>query len=168
MADELPHYKGIVVSKKANFLIVELDSLAIDLSKSNYISKKNPLRFLCTLRRRLVNLGVFVNVGDYVYLESIDWNTHRAVVKDLQIRNSFLNRPPVANVTEVFVVLSVKKPEFYLEQASRFLLTAEKTNLTVKLVLTKIDLISNTELFSQIKRMRCWGYKPLAVSFKNG
>ena len=114
MANELCHFKGIVVSKKANFLIVELDSGSPNISDDNYIYRKKSLRFLCTLRKRLINLGVFVNVGDYVFLESIDWKTHRAVVKDLQTRKSLLNRPPVANVKEVFVVLSVKKPEFYL------------------------------------------------------
>ncbi len=168
MIVESSSLKGRVVAKKANYFIVQPD---INSFKNFYhddlIPNKN-FRFLCTSRRRMIHFGMVVNVGDFVVLDSIDWKTNRAVIVELEPRTSFLSRPPVANVTQVVVVLSVKSPDFYVEQASRFLLTAERSKVNVGLILTKTDLISNEELNYLINRLSGWGYKPMVVSMKTG
>ena len=155
MSDELSEFKGIVVALQANFLEVEI------------VSPKYA-RLLCTRRSRLDYHGSFVNVGDFVRLESIDWKESRAVISDVAPRESWLSRPPVANVTVIVVTLSLKHPTFDLDQASRFLLTAEQTGLDVGLLLTKSDLISCNQIQTQLTRLQKWGYKPLAVSARTG
>ena len=165
---EVEKYKGIVVSSKANYLNVE-----IDLSE---FTKFNPLqnntlsycRLLCTKRSRLNHQGLNVYVGDRVSIEAIDWKARKGVVCDVEPRKSWLNRPPVANVTNVVVVISLSQPEFDFDQASRFLLTAEKTGLKVNLVLTKSDLISAEQLHKYQEQLIGWGYQPIFISIKNG
>jgi len=166
--DELPLVKGLVVTIKANYSIVEIDLNQSQPFSHNGLVGLNNLRFLCTLRKRLTHRGFSVRVGDRVVLESIDMNAFTAVISNLEPRESLLSRPPVANVTEVFVVLSVKSPSFDFDQASRFLLTAEKSGLSVYLILTKTDLINAEDLDNVIKRLTNWGYTPIAVSVKNG
>ncbi len=159
--------KGIVVAKKANYYIVEIECDVFNDSL-DYQSKNNHNRLLCTIRQRLIHHGLSINVGDRVSVESIDWNSARAIITKLHSRKTFLSKPPVANVTEIIVALSVKEPLFDFDQASRFLLTAEQTGLDIFLLLTKIDLITSTQLFHQVRRLKGWGYNPLPVSTKNG
>ena len=163
--DKLSQSKGIVVAKKANYSIVEIDRE--ECNYSSEIQCKNDHRLLCTIRQRLIHNGSSINVGDRVSIESIDWDTNRATISNLYSRKSFISKPPVANVTEVIVVISVKNPIFDFDQASRFLLTAEQTGLNVSLLLTKVDLITSNELASQMRRLNSWGYSPLPISIKS-
>jgi len=148
----------MVVALQANYLEVELD-VAPDGC---------PGRLLCTRRTRLSHRGEAVYVGDRVRVEAIDPGQGRAVVAEVEPRHSFLTRPPVANVSLVAVVLAVEQPNFDPDQASRFLLTAERTGLEVILLLTKTDLISPAALERLMTRLQGWGYDPLALSSATG
>ena len=157
-------FRGIVVALKANFLIVEIDfddskELSFDLSSKN-------LRLLCTRRSKLDFKGIFINVGDIVFVEAIDYKNKRAVISDAEPRTSFLNRPAVANVTLIAICISVEEPSFDSEQISRFLLTAESANIKPLIVLTKTDLIQKNDLDFYIKKLKSWGYDSVAVSIK--
>ena len=148
----------MVVALQANYLEVELDQ----------VSELIPSRLLCTRRTRLTHRGEAVYVGDRVRVEAIDVNHARAVVADIEPRVSFLTRPPVANATTVVVALAVDQPAFDPDQASRFLLTAERTSLVVQLVLTKTDLLEPEALERLRVRLHAWGYPPLLVSTCSG
>ena len=148
----------MVVALQANYLEVELDQ----------VSEVIPSRLLCTRRTRLSHRGKAVYVGDRVNVEAIDVSHARAVVSHVEPRVSFLTRPPVANATTVVVALAVDQPAFDPDQASRFLLTAERTSLAVQLVLTKTDLLEPEELERLRVRLLAWGYPPLLVSTGSG
>ena len=148
----------MVVALQANYLEVELDQ----------VSERIPSRLLCTRRTRLSHRGEAVYVGDRVRVEAIDASHARAVVSHVEPRVSFLIRPPVANATTVVVALAVAQPAFDPDQASRFLLTAERTSLYVQLVLTKTDLLEPEALEQLRARLHAWGYPPLLVSTGSG
>ena len=150
--------RGIVVALQANYLEVELHDPPAGV----------PARLLCTRRTRLSHRGAAVHVGDEVSVEAIDPGQARAVVADVASRSSWLTRPPVANVSLVVVVLAVDQPSFDPDQASRFLLTAERTGLDVQVVLSKSDLIAAGELQQLCDRVRGWGYEPIALSSQTG
>ena len=166
---ETPRLAGMVVALQANFLEVELESSnPASLVALTGLTDARPSRLLCTRRTRLNHRGAAIHVGDRVWVEAIDWQQCRAVVSDVEPRQSWLNRPPVANVTAVVVALAVKQPCFDADQASRFLLSAEQTGLAVHLILTKRDLITSDQLEEQLVRLRGWGYRPIAVSVQTG
>ena len=157
--------KGIVVALKANFLIVEIDcqeNIEASLDKSS-----EKIRLLCTRRAKLDYQGLFIDVGDIVCVESIDYKNKRAVISEVEARKSFLKRPAVANVTLVSICISVEQPLFDMAQASRFLLTAECSNIEPLIVLTKIDLITKNDLILYINKLQGWGYDCVPVSIKN-
>ncbi len=145
------NFKGIVVALKANFLIVEIDFK--DESMEQFYEK---FRLLCTRRSKLGYQGLFIDVGDIVFLESIDYKNKRAVISAVEPRKSFLKRPAVANVTLVSICISVDEPLFDMEQASRFLLTAECANIKPLIILTKIDLITKNDLILYINKFKSW------------
>ena len=149
---------GIVVALQANYLEVELD----------HPPKGIPERLLCTRRMRLSHRGAAVYVGDRVQVQAIDPVQARAVVAAVERRSSWLTRPPVANVSLVAVALAVDQPAFDADQASRFLLTAERTGLPVQVLLTKCDLLDDDRLALLRDRLRGWGYEPLLLSSETG
>ncbi len=149
-------FSGRVVALKANYFFVEIQ-----------ISCSESIRLLCTKRHRLNYQGLYISVGDNVIVESIDWKKHRGVISHIAQRSSYLERPSVANVTNIMVLVSVSEPVFDLYQTSRFLLTAETTNLDVTLVLTKVDLVPNPILNTYINNIKSWGYDPFPISIKN-
>ncbi|ABM74582.1 Predicted GTPases [Prochlorococcus marinus str. NATL1A] len=157
--------KGIVVALKANFLIVEIDHKNFkDYSFDEFNGK---IRLLCIRRSKLNYQGLFIDVGDIVGVESIDYKNKRAVVSDVEPRQSFLKRPAVANVTLVSICISADEPLFDMEQTSRFLLTAECANIEPLIILTKIDLITKNDLILYINKFKSWGYDCIPVSIHN-
>jgi len=157
--------KGIVVALKANFLIVEIDLENFkDESLDQFCEK---IRLLCTRRSRLDYQGLFIDVGDLVCVESIDYKNKRAVVYEVEPRKTFLKRPSVANVTLVSICISVDEPLFDMEQVSRFLLTAECANIKPLIILTKIDLIRKNDLILYVNKLKSWGYDSIPVSIQN-
>ena len=87
------------------------------------------IRLLCTRRSKLGYQGLYIDVGDIVCVESVDYKNKKAVISEVEPRKSFLKRPAVANVTLVAICISVDEPLFDMEQTSRFLLTAECANI---------------------------------------
>ena len=156
---------GIVVALKANFLIVEINYEDSKEYTNDQSSKK--IRLLCTRRSKLDYQGCFIDVGDIVFVESIDFKNKRAVISAVEARKSFLKRPAVSNVTLIAICISVEEPLFDLEQVSRFLITAELANIKPLVVLTKIDLIKINELNLYINKLKHWGYDSVPVSIKN-
>jgi len=154
--------KGIVVALKANFLIVEIDFK--DELLDQFYEKT---RLLCTRRSKLDYQGLFINVGDIVCVESIDYKNKRGVISEVETRKSFLKRPAVANVTLVSICISVDEPLFDIEQVSRFLLTVECANIKPLVILTKIDLIRKNDLNLYINKIKSWGYDCIPVSVQN-
>ncbi len=155
-------FKGIVVALKANFLIVEIDY------KDNFLDQcYEKIRLLCTRRSKLDYQGLFIDVGDIVCVESIDYKNKKAVISEVEPRKSFLKRPAVANVTLVAICISVDEPLFDMEQTSRFLLTAECANIKPLIILTKTDLIKKNDLILYINKFKSWGYDCIPISIQN-
>ena len=157
--------KGIVIALKANFFIVEIDCKDLKYELFDQFNEK--IRLLCTRRSKLDYQGLFIEVGDLVCVESIDYKNKRAVIYDAEPRKSFLKRPAVANVTLVSICISVDEPLFDIQQACRFLLTAECAKIKTLIILTKIDLVTKNDLIEYIKRFKSWGYDCIPISTQN-
>ena len=157
--------RGIVVALKANFYIVENYYKDFNKESVNQCYEKN--RFLCTRRNKLDYQGLFIDVGDSVFIESIDYKNKRAVISEVEPRKSFVKRPAVANVTLVSVCISVNEPLLDTEQVSRFLITAECAKIKPIIALTKIDLVKENDLISHINKFKSWGYDCIPVSVHN-
>ncbi len=83
-------------------------------------------------------------VGDKVKIRLSGEET--GYVEEILPRKSELIRPPVANVDQAIIVMSVKSPDINLWLLDRFLLMSEYQNLDTTIVLSKIDLGSREEI----------------------
>ncbi len=151
---------GLVVALQANFVQVALDGPSAPPAAAG--------RLLCTRRSRLDKSGLQVHVGDRVAVAAIDWDARRGTVVSLEPRRTLLERPAVANVSRVVVVVALRDPALDPLQLTRFLITAEATGQAVLLVLAKADLAAPEERRAWGQRLAGWGYPALAVSTHSG
>ena len=149
---------GQVMALEANFCRVVLDQPG----------PGGTSQLLCTRRTRLGKSGQRICVGDRVRVDGIDWPAGRGAVAALEPRQGLLERPAVANVRRVVVVVALAEPALDPLQLTRFLLTAELTGCGVQLVFSKADLVAEEEVRRWCQRVAAWGYKALAVSSQAG
>ncbi len=147
-------YQGLVTKKFNEFYLVEL--------KQNENKK-----FLCTLRKSLKFKKQIVYVGDEVILRQIDLKSKRAIIESLVKRKNFLERPSVANISNIYVLCSVEEPKLNLSQVNSFLISAEQIGVEVSLVLTKCDLIKEEQRLLLIDKFKKWGYKVITLNLNH-
>lgn len=103
-------------------------------------------------------------VGDFVKISVVDEDNKKGVVEEIQERKTELVRPPIANVNKALIVFAVKNPTPHLSLLDRFIVLAERENLEIVIILTKIDL-DNDNTFEKIKNIyEPCGYKVIGVS----
>jgi len=149
---------GRVVALEANYCRVDLD----------HPGPGGHQRLLCTRRTRLAKGGSSIAVGDQVDVEDIDWVERRGVIASRGPRRNLLPRPPVANVSRVVVVVSLKEPQPDPLQITRFLVNAEHLDLPVELVLSKAEGLPEAWVQAWCERLETWGYHPLPMSTRDG
>lgn len=106
-------------------------------------------------------------VGDFVEFEAK--NEREGYILKIFPRKNEINRPPVANVEQAFLVFSAKEPKFSPLLLNRFLVHIEAHQVEPVIVINKIDLLSETEL-EEIKQYgndyETIGYKVVMTSTK--
>lgn len=85
-------------------------------------------------------------------------------VEEIMERKTKLIRPPVANVTQAVIVMSVKSPSLNLWLLDRFLVLAEEQKLNVVMVINKIDLDNNSIGKNIYETYSNMGYKVILSS----
>ena len=122
-------------------LIVALSCGVYSVSGDNKI-------YNLTARGVFRNQGVKPVVGD-----AVDFDEETMVITSVHPRTSFLKRPPIANISQMILVFSLKEPEFSYLLAFKYLTYANMNNIKAKLVLTKIDKDIDDALINDIKEV---------------
>ena len=151
-------YKGLVTKKFNQYYLVELD-------KDETLEFKK--KFLCKIKKSVNFRNQFVFVGDEVIVYQIDLQSKRATIESLVKRNNLLERPSVANISNIYVICSVEEPKLNLSQVNKFLISGEQMGVEVSLVLTKCDLITEQKRLFLIDKFQKWGYKAITLSLEN-
>jgi len=154
---------GVVLSVQANFYEVQLDPHAPLPPEAEETQS-----LLCIRRSRLKKIGQRVMVGDRVLIEEPDWAGGRGAIAQIFPRDTELDRPPIANASQIVLVFALADPPLDPVQLSRFLVKAESTTLAVQLCLNKQDLVTEAELQDWRDRLAQWGYHPLFISAYKG
>ena len=151
-------YKGLVTKRFNEFFLVELNQY-----EENELNNK----ILCKVKKSVNFKNQLVFVGDQVNIFQIDFKSKRGIIKSLVKRKNLLERPSVANISNIYVIFSVEEPKLNLSQVNRFLISAELMGVEVSLVLTKCDLITEEKRLSLIDKFQAWGYPPITMSQNN-
>lgn len=78
-------------------------------------------------------------IGDRVRIRISD-EDNTGYIEDIYERKSELKRPPVANITQAIIVMSIKEPDVNTWLLDRFLMMAEHENLDIVICINKVDL----------------------------
>ena len=125
-----------------------MKGLIVALSCGVYSVRAEGVIYNLTARGVFRNQGIKPVVGD-----EVDFNEETMVIETVYPRNSFLKRPPIANISQIILVFSLKEPEFSYLLAFKYLTYANMNNIKAKLVLTKIDKDIDAVLINQIKEV---------------
>ncbi len=118
--------------------------------------------YLCYLKGRIKRDVGRVMVGDWVELEPTDPGEARIVA--IQPRVNTLVRPPVANVSGLFVIFTLAHPKGSLELLDKRLVAARLMGLDAELVLAKIDLADEPAIETVDHAYQAAGYRVWRVS----
>ncbi len=149
-------YLGLVTKKFNEYFFV-------DIYQSENFEENT--RFLCKIRKSVNFRNQFIFVGDKVLIDNIDLKSKRAIIGNVIKRKNLLDRPSVANISNVYVICSVEEPKLNLSQVNKFLISAEFLGVEVSLVLTKCDLITEQKRLFFVDKFKKWGYKVITLGF---
>ena len=111
-----------------------MKGLIVALSCGVYSVRAEGIIYNLTARGVFRNQGIKPVVGD-----EVDFNEETMVIETVYPRNSFLKRPPIANISQIILVFSLKEPEFSYLLAFKYLTYANMNNIKAKIILTKSD-----------------------------
>jgi ribosome biogenesis GTPase / thiamine phosphate phosphatase len=146
---------GRIVEEQKNYYIIDTPQGAVRASTRGLLKKD---------RTR-------VCVGDTVECEITNEDTAQGVILTIHERTSYLNRPPLANLSQIILVCTVKEPPLDLEAIDRFLVCALAYSLTPVLVFNKNDRVIDSEKSSLekiISTYRQCGYTAFLTSALTG
>lgn len=130
----------------------------VKINKDFYtILLENFNRVECKTRGKLRNNYIKPVVGDNV---KIDINT--LTIEDVQTRKNYLLRPLIANIDKLFIICSLKTPDFSSYLLDKFLVLAHLNNIKPVIVITKFDKLNFKEKKSIKKILKYYskiGYK---------
>ena len=84
-------------------------------------------------------------VGDIV-----EFDDNSFIITDVHERSSFLKRPPIANIDQMFIVTSLVEPDFSYLLAFKYLTYANMHGIDAKIILTKVDKFKDKEKLKEI------------------
>ncbi|EKF49344.1 ribosome small subunit-dependent GTPase A [Thermosipho africanus H17ap60334] len=122
--------KGVVIKFLSNMAIVQ------DFETGE--------EFLCKLRGKFKEQKIRPIVGDLVEYRPIV--SKEGVIENILNRKNELPRPKIANIDQVVVVTSLRKPEVPLQILDKYLVLVENAKLPAVIVLNKIDLLTKEEI----------------------
>lgn len=131
-----------------------------------YVDTENGL-YECRARGIFRKNKITPLVGDRVSISVVDEENKKGVVEEIEERDTELVRPPIANVDKALIVFAIKNPSPNLSLLDRFIVLAEKENLEIVIVFTKVDLDTDGQLLGELKDIyEVSGYKVISVSNK--
>ncbi len=98
-------------------------------------------------RGKVFYAGEKIIIGDYVTLDG------KGRINSVRKRKNRLKRPRLSNVDEVFVLCSLKEPDFSSYLLDKFLSRINYSSLSASIVLTKADLLKKAEREKRKTRM---------------
>lgn len=121
--------------------IVKIISSDFTVSSENFL-------YTCKARGKFRNQNITPIVGDNVIFEN-------NVIKEVLKRKNYLRRPPVANIDQVIVVVSLYEPALDLYLLDKMLCIIEYNNITPIICFTKKDLLKDdvTNIYNYYKKI---------------
>lgn len=115
--------------------------------KSNNLSDIYECKLRGILKRKNDKFNCII--GDFVTFDD-----NEKVITGVLERSNMLERPLISNVDFLGITFSIESPSFDIINFQKMLINSTSQNIKPILILTKIDLISESDLFEFIKNLK--------------
>src|SRR3954468_5150345 len=177
-----PLVQGVVIGGTGGVWRVRTDQgETIEASLRGRLKKSNSGRRADGSLRRDTALAASktpkLAVGDDVLLEESERGSAWAIAEILPRRSKLARREPgggqgerilAANVDQVIVMFAAAKPEPHRRMLDRFLVIAESNELTPRIIINKVDLVSDDSVHERFGAYERIGYEVYYTSTKDG
>lgn len=131
-----------------------------------YVKTENDI-FECKARGVFRKKATTPLVGDRVDIEILDEEKRVGNVITVKSRENYLIRPPIANITKVLVVMSVRLPDPILVFLDKQLAFLEREGIETVICVNKVDL-DDIDFAENVKKIyENIGYKVILAEAKN-
>ncbi len=113
----------------------------IKIISNDFTVLSNNKTYVCKARGKFRNINITPLVGDIVKFD--EKNNY---ILDVLKRKNSLIRPSVANIDQLIILVSLKKPDFDAYLLDKLLVLAEYNNIKPIIVLSKLDLLTDEEI----------------------
>ena len=123
------------------------------------VSFKNE-EYSCKCRGKLRNEKVIPLVGDYCTFDK-----EKLTIEEILPRKNEFQRPPVSNIDQGIIVISMKKPDFSVNLLDKFIISMELHKIKPIICLTKEDLCTEEEIKKICEYLKYYekiGYKVIS------
>ena len=103
--------------------------------------------YICQARGKFKKTKTNLLVGDNVVFDEI-----KKIILEVKKRNNSLIRPPIANVDQSVIVVSVKEPDLDLYLLDKLICLIEFNNIKPIICFTKLDLLDDLQQINEIKK----------------
>lgn len=132
-----------------------MEGLIIKNISDLYVVKYNDKLYNCKAKGLFRKKGITPSVGDKVIFDE-----EKMVITDILTRKNILIRPPISNVDQAIIVMSVVNPTFSTNLVDKFINIIEYNNIKPILCLTKLDLLEDkTSIIKYIDYYKSIGYE---------
>ena len=132
-----------------------MEGLIIKNISDLYVVKSNDKIYNCKAKGLFRKEGITPTVGDKVIFDK-----EKMVITNILTRKNILVRPPISNVDQAIIVMSVVNPTFSTNLVDKFINIIEYNNIKPILCLTKLDLLEdNTSIKKHVDYYKSIGYE---------
>ena len=132
-----------------------MEGLIIKNISDLYIVKSNDKVYNCKAKGLFRKEGITPTVGDKVIFDE-----EKMVITNILTRKNILVRPPISNVDQAIIVMSVVNPTLSTNLVDKFINIIEYNNIKPILCLTKLDLLEDkTSINEYIDYYKSIGYE---------
>lgn len=130
-----------------------IEGLIIKNVSDLYVVKSLDKLYNCKAKGIFRKKKLIPTVGDKVLIDK-----DKLVITDILSRKNILVRPPIANIDQAIIVMSVKNPEFSTNLVDKLLVMIEYNNIKPIICLAKLDLLKDEDI-SFINYYKTIGYE---------
>ena len=107
----------------------------IKIISNDYTVLADNKKYICKSRGKFRNMKITPLVGD-----NVNFDEKQNYIMEILPRKNSLVRPPVSNIDQAVIVMSIKEPDFSTNLLDKLLVIVEYNNIKPIICLTKLDL----------------------------
>ena len=118
-----------------------MEGIIVKNISNDYTVDREGTKYVCKPRGKFRNLNIVPLVGDKVIFD--DKNNY---LLDILPRKNELIRPPVANIDQAVIIMSIAQPDFSDNLLDKLLTIIEFNSIKPVICFTKMDLLKESEI----------------------